>query len=365
MVSRGAAWGNRCVDVAVVSVLIGLASGYDRAGLRDLGAGALLHDVGKVKIPTEVLDKPGSLTPHEFERVKLHTTQGYQIISQSNEFSYIAAHAALEHLERLDGSGYPRRLRGDKILEIGRIVAVADVFCAMTSDRPYRRRVLPREAIRHLMTASTKFDQRFVRRLALRVAAFPNGTFLRLSTGELAVVVRQDGRDKERPVVRILADAGNRPVEQHEVPLAEVPEVKVAAVVDRVPEAVRQALGSWGVRAVVNCSACLRDVVGMPGADTSWLVCVTVDFPEGDASFGALRLSAYARSRRWLQRPSTITGSWQQPVRPRDSPAASGGHVARFILAAWYLGAQILPARSPLGGRKRWRKRAKRNCCGR
>lgn len=206
----------------------------------------MLHDVGKIKVPKETLDKPGSLTSDEFERVKLCTTQGYHIISRSGEFSYLAAHAALEHHERLDGSGYPRRLRGDKILEIGRIVAVADVFCAMTSDRPYRPKVLPRQAIRYLMAARGKFDQRFVRRLALRVAAFPNGTFLRLSTGELAVVVRQDRRDSERPVVRLLADARNRPVEPRELALADAPGVEVALVLDSIPEQARQALASRG-----------------------------------------------------------------------------------------------------------------------
>ncbi|MEW6399275.1 MAG: HD-GYP domain-containing protein [Bacillota bacterium] len=234
------------VDVAVVSIVIGLASGYDRPRLRELGAGALLHDVGKVKIPTEILDKRESLTTQEFERVKLHTTLGYQIISQSREFSYVSAHAALEHHERLDGSGYPRRLRGDKIHEIGKIVAVADVFCAMTSDRVYRRKVPPQEGIRHMRAAASKFDQRFVRRLALRVAAFPNGTFVRLSTGEFAVVVRQDPRNSERPVVRLLADAGNRPVEQVEVALADTPELDVALVLDDMPEQVRQALASTG-----------------------------------------------------------------------------------------------------------------------
>ncbi|MBC7338915.1 MAG: hypothetical protein H5U04_03530 [Firmicutes bacterium] len=188
-------------------MLIGLASGYDRTRLRELGAGALLHDVGKVKIPTEIL---------------------------------------LQHHERLDGSGYPRRLRGEKILEIGRIVAVADVLCAMTTDRVYRRKVLPREAVRYLKAAADKFDQRFVRRLALRVAAFPNGTFLRLSTGQLAVVVRQDPRNTERPVVRLLADAGNRPIEPVEVALAEASDLGVALVLDDIPEDVRRALSARG-----------------------------------------------------------------------------------------------------------------------
>ncbi|HHY94201.1 MAG TPA: hypothetical protein GX513_04205, partial [Firmicutes bacterium] len=115
---------------------------------------------------------------------------------------------------------------------------------AMTSDRVYRHKVLPQEAIRHLRAAAGKFDQRFVRRLALRVAAFPNGTFLRLTTGELAVVVRQDPRSSERPVVRLLADAGNRPVEQAEVPLADVPGLEVALVLDDIPGDVHRALAA-------------------------------------------------------------------------------------------------------------------------
>lgn len=230
------------VDVAVASIVMGMASGYERETLRELGTGALLHDVGKVKVPRDILDKPSSLTKDEFEQMKPHTVLGYEIISQRLDFSYMAAHAALEHHERLDGSGYPRGLRGEKILEIGRITAVADVFCAMTSDRVYRRRVLPQEAIGYLMSGTALFDQRFVRRLALRMAAFPNGTFVRLSTGELAVVVRQDGRSSERPVVRLLADARNQPVPHAEVALVDAPEVQVAAVVDELPDRILRRL---------------------------------------------------------------------------------------------------------------------------
>ena len=119
---------------------------------------------------------------------------------------------------------------------------MADVFCAMTSERVYRRKVLPREAVEYLRGAADKFDQRFVRQLSLRAAAFPNGTFVRLNSGEVAVVVRQDPRNSERPVVRLLADAGNRPVEQVEVALAEAPELDVALALDGIPEEVRRAL---------------------------------------------------------------------------------------------------------------------------
>lgn len=245
------------VDVATVSLLVAMASGYDRVKMRELGVGALLHDIGMVKVPVEILRAPRSLTNQEFERVKLHTTLGYRIITENKEFSYIAAHAALEHHERLDGSGYPRGLRGDKILDIGRIVGVADVFCAMTEDRPHRKRVHPHEAIRYLRASAARFDQRFVRRLALRMASYPNGTFVRLSTGDFGVVVRQDKRDGERPVVRLLADGRNRPVEPVEIALADMPEVQVSLVADTVPEELERVLelrllGQRGVSGTPN-----------------------------------------------------------------------------------------------------------------
>lgn len=230
------------VDVATVSLLVAMASGYDRVKMRELGVGALLHDIGMVKVPVEILRAPRWLTSQEFERVKLHTTLGFRIITENKEFSYIAAHAALEHHERLDGSGYPRGLRGDKILDIGKLVAVADVFCAMTEDRPHRKTFHPHEAIRYLRASTGRFDQRFVRRLALRMASYPNGTFMRLSTGDFGVVVRQDKRDAERPVIRILADGRNRPVEPVEIALADMSEVQVSLVADTVPEDLQRVL---------------------------------------------------------------------------------------------------------------------------
>lgn len=197
---------------------------------------------GMVKVPVEILRAPRSLTSEEFERVKLRTTLGYRIMTENKEFSYLAAHVALEHHERLDGSGYPRGLRGDKILDIGRIVAVADVFCAMTEDRPHRKRFHPHEAIRYLRASAGRFDQRFVRRLALGMASYPNGTFVPLSTGDFGVVVRQDKRDAERPVIRILADGRNTPVEPFEIALADMPKIQVTLVADAVPEDLQRVL---------------------------------------------------------------------------------------------------------------------------
>lgn len=224
-----------CVDVAVVSISLAASCGYGGAGLREVGLGALLHDIGKARVPQEALNAPRPLTPEEFERVKLHTVLGHRVLSRCGK----AARVALEHHEMLDGRGYPRGLRGHRIGEASRLVAVADVFCAMTEDRPYRKSMPPHVVIAHLERATDKFDRRFVSLLAARWASYPEGTLLRLSTGEVGVVVRQDGRDSRRPVVRVLVDAKGRPVEQRELALADRDGVRVEEVLEDVPVTVR------------------------------------------------------------------------------------------------------------------------------
>jgi hypothetical protein len=142
-----------------------------------------------------------------------------------------SAHVALQHHERLDGSGYPRGLRGEEILPFARIAAVADVYDAMTADRPFRAAVPPHEAMGVVLAAAgTKLDAWYVRRLASRLAVYPQGTIVRLSSGELAVVVRQGNRS-DLPVVRVVADPALQPVQPQEHDLGADPRGRTVASV--------------------------------------------------------------------------------------------------------------------------------------
>jgi len=201
------------VNVCVLSLITGITLGYGREELFRLGMGAVLHDIGKVRVPEEILNKPGSLTGEEFEVVKQHTVYGYELLRSLPDVGHASAYVALQHHERHDGQGYPEGLRGDEIHPFARIVAVADVFDALTSDRVYRRALPVHEAWEMLAGSGDYFFEfRIVRAFLFNVAAYPVGTIVALSSGEVGVVVETARGLSRHPRVRVLFDAGGAPV---------------------------------------------------------------------------------------------------------------------------------------------------------
>lgn len=157
-------------EVARIAVAIGREMGLADTAIESLRIASILHDVGKISVPGEVLNKPGKLSWPEWQLVKTHVAQGLRILSEAKFSSQIKA-AVAQHHERLDGSGYPQGLRGDQIVLDARILAVADVFEAMTSHRPYRPAASVPETVEYLQAnAGSKFDrsvvQAFVKILA-------------------------------------------------------------------------------------------------------------------------------------------------------------------------------------------------------
>lgn len=199
------------VDVAVMAVVCGMAMGFGRPRLFELGMGALLHDIGKVRIGRAILTKPGPLSPQEAEDMKMHTVYGFEMLRGRLDVSAVAAAVAYQHHERNDGTGYPRGLREPQIHPLAQVVAVVDVFDAMTSDRVYRRGVPLHEAARFLARAKGRlFNAMAVDRFLSRVSLYPMGAAVRLNTGEIALVVRQNDGNRLRPVVRVVADGRGR-----------------------------------------------------------------------------------------------------------------------------------------------------------
>lgn len=195
------------VNVCVLSVLNGVTLGYDREKLKQLGMGAILHDVGKTKVSQEILSKPDVLSNEEYEAVKLHTNYGYDILSESDEFSIYSKYIALTHHERVDGSGYPLGLKGDEIHEFSKIVSIADVYDALTSDRVYRKSVRISDAVDYLIGMSNHiFDYEFVKSFLEQITVYSIGTVVSLNTGEKAIVVDINKDIRNRPVVRIIED---------------------------------------------------------------------------------------------------------------------------------------------------------------
>jgi len=195
------------VNVAVLSVIVGISLGYDELKLRNLGVGALLHDIGKIKIDENIYNKPDVLTENEYNEVKRHAEQGFEILRKIESLNIICAHVAFQHHERFDGLGYPRGLKGTEIHEFARIVALADVFDALTASRPYRKEMTPYHAVEYLVAmGGTQFDPHLTQVFIDHIAIYPVGSMVELNTKQKAIVVAVDKAYKTRPIVRVLTD---------------------------------------------------------------------------------------------------------------------------------------------------------------
>lgn len=196
------------VNVAAMSLLIGYDLGLSIDQLRTLGLGALLHDIGKIGIPGETLRQRGPLNDDQWCLIQEHPRLGFDILRHYYEFSLAIAHIAYQHHERLDGSGYPRGLKGDAIHRYARIVAVVDIYDAMRSERVYRPGVPVHKVLEQVKRGrGTKFAPEVVDSLLRRVAPYPVGTTVRLSTGEVGVVTEVPPGARDRPTVTVLLDS--------------------------------------------------------------------------------------------------------------------------------------------------------------
>lgn len=196
-----------CVNVTILSLITAISLGYDREKLIDLGIGAMLHDIGKTKIDSDIINKPSTLTIMEYEQIKKHTTLGYAILNNIKNISYDSRIIALSHHERYDGKGYPQNLKSEDIHPFARIVAVADVFDALTNDRVYKSRVNTNEAIDYIASVSgSQFDNVIVDKFVENIARYPVGQGILLNTGYKGYVVFNKKNYPARPTVRILYD---------------------------------------------------------------------------------------------------------------------------------------------------------------
>lgn len=199
------------VSVCILSTLIGVSRGYNHNQLYELALGAILHDIGKVTVPQEILNKPDKLDDNERQFILTHPWKGFNIIRNSNQIPLLSAHVALQHHERLDGLGYPRNLKGENIHEYARITAIADTFDALTSDRPYRTGFSNEQALKILRgEENTKLDGEFIEMLTHHISLIPNGTVVLLSTGDIAVVIKENTKYPYAPVVKLLFNSSHQ-----------------------------------------------------------------------------------------------------------------------------------------------------------
>lgn len=203
------------LNVCIYTTMLGIAQGYSSSELTTLGLGALLHDIGKTKIPLDILTKPGKLLDSEFEAMKRHAEYGYKLLKDEPNIPLLSAHCAFQHHERVNGSGYPRGISGNEIHEFARWIGVVDSYDAMTTNRVYRSALLPHEAMEVLYTGSgTLYEKRMIEQFRDKVAIYPLGITVMLSTGETGVVVDVNSQFPQRPIVRILEDADGRELQQ-------------------------------------------------------------------------------------------------------------------------------------------------------
>lgn len=205
------------VNVAVLCCVIGMGLGMNERDLNYLVTAALLHDLGKLAIPKEILNKPGRLTPEEYQLMKTHSTRSYQLLAKRWDISAHIKQTVLLHHENVDGSGYPQGLIGEEQSLSVRILHVADVYDALTAKRPYKKPYSPFEAIEYLMGAcGTMFDRSVVEVFMERVPLFPKGTEVKLSDGRTGLIYDNTGKHNLRPILNMpdgtkldLMDNGN------------------------------------------------------------------------------------------------------------------------------------------------------------
>jgi HD-GYP domain-containing protein (c-di-GMP phosphodiesterase class II) len=220
---------NHCVNVCIYSIAMGQRLGFSKAKLGQLGMAALFHDVGKVEIPWDILNKPAGLNQNEWELVQAHTLHGARLLARLcrlDERSLRAIIVAYEHHVNFDNSGYPCLSCDRQVDLFSRIVRITDAFDAMTTVRIYRTLACsPHESVLYLLKETGRsFDPRLVKIFVSMVGVYPVGSVLQLDTGETAVVVKPapDIADVARPCVRIIADASGVQCGGDAISLAEV-----------------------------------------------------------------------------------------------------------------------------------------------
>lgn len=221
------------LDTCIMATFLGLSNGFNEKELKELAIGAILHDIGKVKIDNKIITKCGALTDEEFLEIRRHPIYGEEILSKNVRISDNAIKAVIQHHERIDGRGYPYKLVDKEISKFGKIVCICDVYDAVSNDRVYRKKFSPNEAYELILAGSgTAFDRSMVQNFRETFAVYPLSCCVRLSNSIEGYVIRQNSNFPDRPVIRILYDSKTKsPVPFFEIDLLEHPNLVIEAIV--------------------------------------------------------------------------------------------------------------------------------------
>ncbi len=196
------------VSVGALLISFAHALGFNREIIKQLGVGGMLHDIGKTKVPNEILNKPGKLTEEEFVIMKSHVVHGCSILRKTSGLAQVSFDVASQHHERFDGSGYPLKLKNAEMSIYGQMASIVDVYDAITADRCYHRGMEPTVAVRKMFEWSKfHFNPTLLRTFIRTVGIYPVGTLVMLESGKIGIVIEQCETDMTRPQVRTIFDA--------------------------------------------------------------------------------------------------------------------------------------------------------------
>ncbi len=193
------------VDVATISMIVAKKMGMPEEAIHEIGVTGLLHDVGKTKIPPEILNKPGRLSDDEFAIMQQHSVYGYRIIQNHEDLSDDVKLGVLQHHEKINGKGYPMSVPGDKINPYAKVLAVADIYDALVTERPYKAAFSQREAVEMIMSMTQELDLYAMESFLQSMILYPVDSVVELSNGERARVVKNSPYYILRPTVVGLA----------------------------------------------------------------------------------------------------------------------------------------------------------------
>jgi HD-GYP domain-containing protein (c-di-GMP phosphodiesterase class II) len=200
------------LNVGILSMALGLQLGLDGQALRQIGLAGILHDLGKLFIDDDILNKSGPLSPEEFKAIRQHPEMGFELLQNDTTLDWQVIDAVLHHHERIDGKGYPHELDSSQIQLFAKVVAITDAFDAMTTQRTYNVRRTNQEALSVLYNCKgTQFDQDLVNTFIEVIGIYPEGTLVELNTGEVGVVVATHPFTRLHPVVTMLLDSDHKP----------------------------------------------------------------------------------------------------------------------------------------------------------
>ena len=210
-------------SVAVCALMVALARrmGLTDDQVRQAGVAGLMHDVGKMMIDPEILNKPDRLTPEEFAVMKYHPEAGLKILEDNQQVNAMVLDVCVHHHEKIDGSGYPHGLTGDEISVYAKMGAICDVYDAVTSERPYKKGWGAAQSIREMASWKGHFDEKVFQIFVKTLGIYPVGALVRLASGRLGIVVEQNEKSLLLPKVKVFMSAHTRrPIEHRVINLA-------------------------------------------------------------------------------------------------------------------------------------------------